>query len=186
VVIVHAPSAGTTHATLETFSKVHGVWVKQFAPMAARIGENGFSDHHTEGVPSTPTGVYGFGATMYGNGSDPGVHYGYHHLVTDDWWDENPSSSHYNQFVHGSDPGGGSEALWTIMPQYEFFAFIKYNSPPSGTARGSAVFLHESVGRETLGCIALPRSDLLDVLRWLNPAANPRIVIGTDAQLSHF
>src|SRR5439155_26258594 len=45
VVIVHAASAGTTHATLETFSKVHGVWVNQFAPMAARIGADGFSGH---------------------------------------------------------------------------------------------------------------------------------------------
>ena len=187
VVIVHASSAGTTHATLETFSKVNGVWVKKFAPMAARIGADGFSGHHTEGVPTTPTGVYGFGSTMYGVGANPGVHYAYHQLVTNDWWDENPSSATYNQFVHTStDPGGGSEALWTITPQYEFFAFIKYNSPPTGDARGSAVFLHEAGSGATAGCVSLPRSDLLDVLRWLNPSANPRIVLGTDSDLSHF
>jgi L,D-peptidoglycan transpeptidase YkuD (ErfK/YbiS/YcfS/YnhG family) len=186
VVIVHAPSAGTTHATLETFRKVGGAWVRKFAAMPARIGQNGLTTHHVEGVPNTPTGVFGFGSTIYGIGADPGVHYAYHHLVTDDWWDENPLSAHYNQFVHGSDPGGGSEALWKIRPQYEFFAFITYNSPPTGSARGSAVFLHVTDNQSTLGCVSLPRGDLLDVLRWLDPHANPRIVIGTDAQLSHF
>jgi L,D-peptidoglycan transpeptidase YkuD (ErfK/YbiS/YcfS/YnhG family) len=186
VVIVHAPTANTTYATLETFSKVHGAWVPQFAPMSARIGQDGFSDNHVEGSPSTPTGVYGFGSTMYGNGSDPGLRFAWHHLVTDDWWNENSGSPQYNEFVHSpTSPGGGSEALWTVMPQYEFLAFVTYNVP-AVPGRGSAIFLHETDGQATHGCISLPRSDLLSVLRWLDPAAHPRIVLSPDSELSRF
>jgi hypothetical protein len=32
-------------------------------------------------------------APMYGVNSDPGVSFAYHHLVTNDWWNENSDSS---------------------------------------------------------------------------------------------
>ena len=38
-------------------------------------------------------------------------------------------------------------------------------------------------GKATSGCISLRRAALLRVLRWLSPTAEPRIVIGTHADL---
>ena len=37
----------------------------------------------------------------------------------------------------------------------------------------------------TEGCIALPIPELLQVLRWLEPADKPVIEIGTDAEVGH-
>jgi hypothetical protein len=37
----------------------------------------------------------------------------------------------------------------------------------------------------TQGCLALPVPELLDVLRWLDPADHPVIEIGTDAEVGH-
>jgi L,D-peptidoglycan transpeptidase YkuD (ErfK/YbiS/YcfS/YnhG family) len=185
VVIVHSTGYASTYATLETFEKVGGVWRRTYPAMPARIGQDGFTDHAAEGYPATPTGVYGFGATMYGVSADPGVRYGYHVLVEGDYWDENSNSPTYNTFVHGSDPGAASEALWQSPTAYSHFAFITYNVP-AVPGKGSAIFLHQSLGKATAGCVALTGTDLVRVLTWLDPAATPRIVLGPDSVLGRY
>lgn len=185
VVIVHAVNSSTTYATLETFSKVRGQWRPELGAMAARIGELGLSDHHTEGQPTTPTGVYSLGTTIYGIKASPGVRFRYHVLVAGDYWDENSTSAGYNTFHHGLNPGGPSEALWTIKPAYNYFAVINYNVP-AVPEKGSGIFLHVGTGGPTAGCVSLDEAALIRVLRWLNPAASPRIVLATDAQLSRY
>ena len=187
VIIVHAAGYSGTHAALETFSKVDGVWRQQFPAMAARIGRDGFSDNHTEGAGTTPTGVYAFSDTMYGIDPNPGVRYAYHRISIDDWWNENPDSPDYNTFQHTPvSPGGSSEALWTETVAYRHFAVVRYNIPVTGHARGSGIFVHVGTGRATAGCVSLPRSDLLRVLTWLDPAKSPRIVLSPDSALSRY
>ncbi|WFE93766.1 L,D-transpeptidase family protein [Micromonospora sp. WMMD987] len=185
VVIVTGSGYATTHATLETFHRAGGHWVPVSAPLAARLGAKGFSDHHTEGVATTPTGVYSFGPTMYGIAANPGVRFPYHRVVTDDWWNENPNSAAYNTFQHSAtNPGGYSEALWREVPAYTHFAVITYNMPPNVPKpvpnAGSGIFLHEfstAAGGPTAGCVSLAHADLVAVLRWLDPKHAPRIVI---------
>jgi len=128
---------------------------------------------------------------MYGNGPNPGVHYAYRLLACGDWWDEDPNSPQYNTFQHvacGAQPlfGGGSEALWTVTTAYQSFAVIEYNAWPVRPFRGSAVFLHDDVGGPTNGCVSLASSSLTTLLRWLQPAASPLMVIGTDAEIRRF
>jgi L,D-peptidoglycan transpeptidase YkuD (ErfK/YbiS/YcfS/YnhG family) len=139
-----------------------------------------------EGDHATPLGVFGIGATMYGNEPNPGeLHYAYHRLVCGDWWDEDPYSAQYNRFVHvrcGSTPSfaAWSEALWTETVAYPYFAVIEFNMNPTiagANALGSGIFLHSWVGGATEGCVALPRARLLELLRWLEPAAHPVIEI---------
>jgi L,D-peptidoglycan transpeptidase YkuD (ErfK/YbiS/YcfS/YnhG family) len=185
VVIVHAVNGATTYATLETFAKSDGFWRPVFAPMTARLGSWGFSPSHLEGQPSTPTGMYSFGSVMYGINANPGVHFAYHKLVSGDYWNELSGSAGYNTFQHGADPGGPSEALWTIKPAYNYFAVINYNVP-AVAGKGSGIFLHQQTGGPTAGCVSLGAADLLKVLRWLTPAATPRIVMDTDAGLVRY
>jgi L,D-peptidoglycan transpeptidase YkuD (ErfK/YbiS/YcfS/YnhG family) len=92
----------------------------------------------------------------------------------------------YNRFVHvpcGTPPpfGGDSEALWLVVPQYDYFAVIDYNSSPIVAGRGSAIFIHETTGVPTAGCVALRASALLTLLRWLRPLQHPMIVIRVEA-----
>ncbi|SNT64658.1 L,D-peptidoglycan transpeptidase YkuD, ErfK/YbiS/YcfS/YnhG family [Asanoa hainanensis] len=188
VVIVYSSGYGTSYASLETFEKTDGAWRSKFGKMNARIGSKGFTDNHKEGVATTPTGVYSFGSTMYGVRANPGVKYKYHKLVTDDWWNENPDSAAYNSFEHGGDPGGFSEALWEEVPQYNYFAVINYNIPVkvANPARGSGIFLHVAGSGATAGCVSLTQTNLLRVLEWLDPAANPRIVMAPSQNLDRY
>jgi cell wall-associated NlpC family hydrolase/L,D-peptidoglycan transpeptidase YkuD (ErfK/YbiS/YcfS/YnhG family) len=145
-----------------------------------------------EGDHATPIGVFGIGATMYGNEPNPGgLHYAYHRLVCGDWWDEDPYSRRYNDFVHtrcGSTPAFAdwSEPLWTETVAYPYLAVIQFNMNPvhaGAKALGSGIFLHRWVGGATQGCVALPTRQLLDLLRWLRPSAHPVIEIATNAEL---
>jgi len=165
-------------------------WRRVLGPWPAEIGSSGLRADRHEGDGSTPIGVFGIGATMYGNDPDPGgLHYAYHRLVCGDWWDEDPVSPLYNRFVHvrcGTTPAfaPGSEALWTETVAYPFFAVVRFNVDPTigGTdAPGSGIFLHSWIDEPTDGCVALPVGELLDVLRWLRPAADPVIEIEVSA-----
>ncbi|WP_432967785.1 L,D-transpeptidase family protein [Dactylosporangium sp. CA-233914] len=185
VVIVQSAGRTATTATLQAYARTGGGWRPALPAMTARLGANGFSDAKHEGDRTTPAGVFAIDATMYGIAADPGVRYGYHRLTDGDWWDENSDSPGYNTFSHGDNPGGPSEPLWRISPQYTHFAVIRYNMPAT-PGRGSGIFLHQGNGNSTLGCVSLPQGDLLTILRWLDPAANPRIVMAPTAWLGRY
>jgi L,D-peptidoglycan transpeptidase YkuD (ErfK/YbiS/YcfS/YnhG family) len=188
---VDAPAYGSTTATFTAWQLENGCWEPVFGPWTAHVGTSGVSDHKHEGDGATPTGSYTIGPTMYGVLPDPGVSYQYHQLVCGDWWDEDPSSATYDTFQHvgcGAQPpfGGDSEALWTAVPDYDYFAVIDYNDSPVVAGAGSAIFLHVDDGSPTAGCVSLPEADLVSVLDWLSPQAAPIIVIGTDAEIRGF
>ena len=190
LITVEATGFRTTYATLRLWRRSGRCWKAAAGPWSARLGRSGLSDRHREGDGTTPTGAYAIGPVVYGTAGDPGVRYAYHRLVCGDWWDEDPSSRTYNRFRHvacGTRPPfrGESEALWTI-PAYRHFAVIQYNVAPVVPGRGSAIFLHDTVGAVTNGCVSVAPARLDLILRWLDPAAGPLIVIGTSAEIRRF
>jgi L,D-peptidoglycan transpeptidase YkuD (ErfK/YbiS/YcfS/YnhG family) len=63
---------------------------------------------------------------------------------------------------------------------YDYGAVIGYNTART-PGLGSAIFLHINIGMPTAGCVTLPADELLEILRWLNPAAAPQIAMGVGA-----
>lgn len=196
LIVVSSPSRDPAGhlATLRAYHRAAAgsPWKLRFGPWRAEIGYAGLRHRRHEGDGSTPTGVYGLEATLYGNRSQPsGLHLRYHHLGCGDWWDEDPYSPQYNRFVHvacGTQPpfATGSEALWTEQQAYPYFAVLRFNVDPvrgGAGAPGSGIFLHAWVGGATAGCVALPVARLLDVLRWIRPSRQPSVMIGTDSQV---
>jgi L,D-peptidoglycan transpeptidase YkuD (ErfK/YbiS/YcfS/YnhG family) len=190
------PPAPGYLATLRTYQRPNGnsPWRAVFPAWQAETGSGHLlpTSERREGDHATPIGVFGVGATMYGNAPNPGgLSYPYHHLACGDWWDEDPYSSQYNDFVHvpcdEAPPfANWSEALWTEIVAYPYFAVIQFNESPIASgpnAPGAGIFLHSWVGTATEGCVALRKAELLDVLRWLKPAQHPLIEIGTNRQI---
>jgi hypothetical protein len=69
-------------------------------PYQSELGYNGLIDQRHESDGATPTGMYDFLSTFYGNSAvDPNPAYTYHHLVCGDWWDEDSSDPQYNLFM---------------------------------------------------------------------------------------
>jgi len=190
------PPAPGYLATLRTYARANSrsPWRPVFAAWQAETGSGHLlaAAARREGDHATPTGVFGIGPTMYGNRPNPGsLHYAYHRLVCGDWWDEDPYSSQYNRFVHvrcGATPAfaAWSEPLWTETVAYPYFAVMKFDMNPTvggPNAPGAGIFLHNWIGGPTEGCVAVHEVQLLEILRWLKPSANPVIEIGTDAQV---
>ncbi len=196
LVVVSSPSRDPADrlARLRSFRRASPTapWRAVLGAWTAEIGSGGLKDVRREGDHSTPTGVFAFGATMYGNEPDPGgLHEPYRRLGCGDWWDEDPYSSAYNRFMQvgcSSTPpfAGWSEALWTERRAYPYLAVIDFNEHPTisgADAPGSGIFLHAWMGEPTEGCVALPIPELLRELRWLEPAEHPVIEIGTAAEV---
>ena len=190
------PPAPGYLATLRTYERASDAapWRPAFGPWRAETGSGHLlaAARRREGDHATPIGVFGFAATMYGTEPNPGgLHYRYHQLVCGDWWDEDPYSAEYNRFVHvpcAETPpfAAWSEALWTEGNAYPYLAVIRFNMNPTvagADAPGAGIFLHSWMDGATEGCVALPESELLEVLRWLEPSAHPVIEIGTDGQI---
>jgi L,D-peptidoglycan transpeptidase YkuD (ErfK/YbiS/YcfS/YnhG family) len=188
--LVSVVAAGTrsTTSTLRLWRKQGECWLPAGGPWLAHLGGNGLSAHRREGDRTTPIGVFAFQPVMYGVGPDPGVRYAYHRVVCGDWWVEDPPSPYYNRFHHvrcGSKPPfrTTSEDMSRSPVSYRHLAVIDFNTHPIVRGRGSGIFLHVSTGRPTLGCVSVARPQLVRTLRWLDPAATPRIAIGTRATL---
>jgi L,D-peptidoglycan transpeptidase YkuD (ErfK/YbiS/YcfS/YnhG family) len=178
LITVTARSHSATTARLVAYRRLAGRWVKVFGPWTARVGYNGIARHGAkrEGDGRTPSGNYGFGF-FFGVLRDPGVAFSYRRARSYDFWDDDPSSPFYNEWVNSRhrDPGANPEPMHR-QPAYDYAAVIAYNVARV-PGRGSAIFLHVGTRTATAGCVSLPERELLAVLRWLRPGRSPRIVI---------
>lgn len=169
---------GSSYATLRAYTLVGSSWVAAFGPWAARVGYNGVAAPGTkcEGDGMTPSGTYAF-SFFFGVLPDPGVSFPYRRAYSYDYWDDDPMSPLYNEWVDArtQNPGRNPEPMDNV-PAYNYGAVIAYNVTCS-PGLGSAIFFHVDTGGATAGCVSLPQSELVSILRWLRPADNPLIRI---------
>lgn len=179
-VVVTAAAYGATTATFTAYQRVGSEWQVALGPWTARVGSQGFAPpgEKREGDGRTPSGAFGFGF-FFGVAPDPGVKFEYRQVPDDTIiWDEDPASPTYNLWVDLDDRGGGHDPDGMYRPvAYEHGAVIAYNTART-PGLGSGIFLHATTGRATAGCVSLPVDRLVSVLRWLDPAQQPRIVMG--------
>jgi L,D-peptidoglycan transpeptidase YkuD (ErfK/YbiS/YcfS/YnhG family) len=185
VITVQAASALSQTAVLRTWTLTPGGhYVQVFPADLANVGVNGVRPTK-EGLGRTPVGVFTL-TEAFGNQPNNGTRLPYTHVGIDDWWDEDPASSHYNRLVVDNvSPGGNSENLYDAGEAYAHAVVINYNMNPVVKGAGSGFFLHVSMGVPTEGCVSIPLGDLDRVMRWLDPSAHPVISIGVgDAALA--
>lgn len=200
VVLVTAASTRARTGTLEAFERRDGDWVRVIGPVRADLGFGGLvaGTKRRQGSGDTPLGTYGV-VSAFGRDANPGTRLGYRKIDRDDVWTFDRDFPHtYNllQTVPRSwgAYGGQLERLWSFGRQYDLVAVLDYNLPasstvttgadgvrrtsrPVDTARGGAIFIHVTDGSSTAGCIAIDKASMVDLLRWLDPAASPTTVI---------
>jgi len=178
VITVTAASHSATYAVFRAYQVSGGHRVLVFGPWTARVGYNGvaMSGKKREGDGRTPSGTYGI-SFFFGVQRNLGFSFPFRHAYRYDYWDDDPYSPRYNEWVNAREhhPGARPEPMHQV-PAYDYAAVIAYN-----TARvpglGSAIFLHVGTGTATAGCVSLPRARLIRILRWLRPPDDPHIVI---------
>lgn len=168
VVLVKASGAS---ATIRACRRSGGRYVVDLGPYYGHVGKNGVSWSKREGDLRTPAGTFplrgGFGV----NGN-PGLRTGsWFRVDSSDVWVDDSGSSLYN--THQRKPANGrwdsAEPLLQV-PAYNYAQVIGYNEGHT-PGRGSAIFFHVDLGHGTAGCVSLPTSALLAVMRWERPGA---------------
>lgn len=191
MLVVSVARRTSTSGHVSAYEKQNGCWSRVLGPFTAYVGRRGVTRHKHEGDGTTPEGMFSLGSIAYGIAPRVTKTLRYHRLVCGDWWDEQSGTHYYNRFVHitcGTSPpfGGDSEALWLAAPYYDAFVLIHYNTSPVRPDAGSAIFLHDSTGAPTTGCVAVGRSHLDAILRWLTPTDVPEIVIAPTSDLDSY
>ena len=203
LVVVTGVSKTSTYATLRTYQKgTDGRWTARFVAMPARIGWGGWvwASQRVQNTGTTPEGTFRL-TTAFGLNVNPGTRISYRKVDSNDYWvGDQRDPKTYNLFEPYASAKrtwrvGQAERLAAYPVQYEYAAVIDFNRPaassvswsyyyseyvtsqPVNVKLGSAIFLHVNGAGATGGCVSLRRADLISVLKWLDPARKPRIVM---------
>jgi L,D-peptidoglycan transpeptidase YkuD (ErfK/YbiS/YcfS/YnhG family) len=189
VITVVAHSRSNTTATLQGWAKVgHNRWRKHGKSVTAWLGADGLGGA-SESRSATPIGSFTL-TRAFGADTDPGTALPYLHTTPADWW-ISQSGPLYNTHQRCSSgcafaQGDPNEHLYNETPYYNYAVVIDYNTrnAPGGVRQGagSAFFLHvHPTGTgPTAGCVAIPQTKLVHLMRWLRPSGHPRILIGVN------
>jgi D-alanyl-D-alanine dipeptidase len=132
-----------------------------------------------EGDGKSPAGLFALG-TAFGYDAAVSTRLPYLPLSPTIECVDDSNSSHYNQLVDGRDTArdwNSSEQMRRDDELYHYGVFVNHNSPPAANA-GSCIFLHiwENADSGTVGCTAMELSNILALLRWLDPDQRPLLV----------
>lgn len=182
VITVRAASASATTAVLEAWQRTSaGSYKRVYGPVTAYIGAQGIGTA-SETTSRTPAGQFTL-TEAFGIAANPGTALPYRKVDGNDWWVSDVRSRLYNTHQRCA-PGHcpfnerASERLAAAGAVYAYAVVIDYNRRPVRAGAGSAFFLHVTNGRPTAGCVAIPRANLVWLMRWLRPADHPIISMG--------
>jgi L,D-peptidoglycan transpeptidase YkuD (ErfK/YbiS/YcfS/YnhG family) len=189
VVTVSAPTATSTYATVEAWSRQADGRYKRVAYFPnARVGSQGIGTA-SESVSRTPAGRFALNQP-FGIKPNPGVTTSYFQVTRDDVWTGSTGSviNQHRRCALGTCPAsyGAIERLSSYPGPYNYGVFIGYNAAaPYGTGavagKGSAFFLHVKNSAATGGCVAVAETEMVWLLRWFRSDQAPIIAIGVGA-----
>lgn len=200
VVVVTAKDWNTSYARLQTWRRTDkGEWVQVVAPIPARVGWNGMrrAENRLQSTGTTPAGTFAL-LRGFGLARPSGVDLPYRKVDSNDWWPYDPSDPKtYNvlqphRVQHAKWRTEWAERLASYRTQYRYAVVLDYNLPShlrwrngqriarttADTTAGGGIFLHVNGSGATAGCVSIARDRMRQVLRWLDPALDPVIVIG--------
>jgi L,D-peptidoglycan transpeptidase YkuD (ErfK/YbiS/YcfS/YnhG family) len=188
IIVVSNEKESQYKATVETFEKNSGGWIKILPSMNAVIGKNGFSLNKMEGDLKSPAGIFRIG-TAFGTIDKPSdIKLSYKKTSKNDYWVDDISSPDYNKWIeYDGDPYSRWMSFERLkISNYKLAFVIEYNMNPIVKGRGSAIFLHiwKDSNTSTKGCTALSKANVSKLLNWIDPYKNPIIIQGTKAMLA--
>ena len=142
------------------------------------IGKNGTTSNKIEGDKKTPKGIFSLGPVFYRKDRIK-------NLVTklkkkainkSMGWCDDIENKNYNKLIKVNNKIR-HEKLFQKTKNYDVLIPIKYNTKNPKKNKGSAIFIHLTNNyRETLGCIALKKNDLLILLKLINKKTKIQII----------
>ena len=186
--MVAAPlPSDATRGFVYLFERHDAGWSRQGEAFPAMVGRSGFAPpgEKREGDGRTPSGLFHL-EFAFGYPSAVTTKMPYRQATDEDIWVDDIHAPEYNQWVRrGETKASSFEEMKRQDHRYRYGLVIDYNRHPVVPALGSAIFMHIWLkeGVSTSGCVALAKSDLLEILRWLDPGKRPLILMGDPRHL---
>ncbi|OGP91679.1 MAG: hypothetical protein A2031_00955 [Deltaproteobacteria bacterium RBG_19FT_COMBO_43_11] len=155
-----------------------------FEPVNAVIGKNGFAvpGEKREGDGKTPSGIFALKQT-FGYNESIVTKMPYRQALDEDIWIDDANASDYNRWVKKDKTSAASfEKMKREDDLYKYGIIIEYNTAPVIKGNGSAIFFHVWGGENvsTAGCVAVSEENIIKILAWLDPKAQPLIMMGME------
>jgi L,D-peptidoglycan transpeptidase YkuD (ErfK/YbiS/YcfS/YnhG family) len=171
VVAAYGQGPDSADSTVVLYTKKGNVWVRDRS-WAAHNGRRGWTTDHHEDDKRSPVGVFTL-TDAAGTLPDPGARLPYAHSAS-------IAAPHY-----------WPQAFWH---DFDYVIAINYNrvqgtppndqTRPQGESKGGSIWLHVDHGSGTAACVTLPRPGMEYLLKTLDPARHPVVVMGDFAQLA--
>ena len=207
-ILVSTATWTSTTGFLQRYDKFSGTWKKAGEPIAVSLGKTGLAwgrglhrevesgPQKHEGDGKAPAGMFELGPAFgYASEAPAGTRWPYRALTERDYWIDDSESSSYNQLASiPADQPNEPGKFWKSFEKmkrgdhlYELGLVIQHNFSPAVKEKGSAIFFHlwRQPAAPTVGCTAMSRENLLEVLRWLDPGRHPLLVQAPAGQIKN-
>lgn len=193
-VVVVSPGWNSKTGTLRAFEKKQTEWKPRGGSVPVVLGKKGLGwgsgllqtagndgPRKVEGDNKAPAGIFRLGPAFGYASHASWIKLRYVPLTGNTEGIDDPRSHYYNQLVDRTKvrrvDWKSSEKMRRADILYKWGVFVAHN-PGATPGAGSLIFLHiwrDSSGA-TAGCTAMPEKNLVQLLRWLDPAAHPVLV----------
>ena len=198
LLLVQAPLWESSGGTLSRWTRASGAspWQAVGEPVPVRLGSAGLGwgrGLHTgaaarvlpgpakrEGDRRSPAGAFPLG-TAFGSKMPSelsALRWAWRSVGPRDRYVDDPESPLYNTWQVAPRNGSTSWSSAERLSQYQLGVVVEHNADPVVPGAGSAIFLHtwRSPETATIGCTAMARPSLIDLVNWLDPEAHPVLV----------
>ncbi|GFP74191.1 SH3 domain-containing protein [Clostridium fungisolvens] len=184
VILITTSSMSSSYANIKFYQKSGEYWNLK-TETNGRVGTSGLAyiSNRMQSTNKTPAGVLGI-LSAFGVADNPGTKYSYANVTDDMYWDLNSGSATYNRLIHNN-PGGDFEHLASYPTQYKYALVTDYNVNQTAN-KGGAIFVHINGSGGTAGCVSMPEAQMRELITWVDPGQNPKILIIPSSDLSKY
>lgn len=183
LIVVISPELSATHGSLQRYEK-EDVWHPVGESAAVTLGRSGLGyanfrqPQKNEGDGRSPAGVFEIGST-FGYARETNSALPYFHADETLICVDDANDRFYNKMMlyNPKAPPKSFENMHRGDDLYRHGAVIEYNRVGE-RGRGSCIFFHLNRPdyAPTSGCTAMDEKPLVEMLRWLDPTQNPKLL----------
>jgi L,D-peptidoglycan transpeptidase YkuD (ErfK/YbiS/YcfS/YnhG family) len=173
VVLVTGAGKNSASSKVVLYERVDGGW-RPGAVWAAHNGSKGWTDEHYAGDLHSPIGVFGL-TDAGGRLADPGTKLPYHH---------SGAFSISGTGIEGEPLAGSFDYVIAINYNRQPGTSPMNGAQPMGANRGGGIWIHVDHGGPTHACVSLSKTHMKQLLRALDPADHPVVVMGDASSLA--
>ncbi|MFJ4985321.1 L,D-transpeptidase family protein [Streptomyces sp. NPDC088732] len=173
VVLVTGTGKKSAVSRVVLYQRVDGGW-RPGEVWAAHNGYRGWTDEHYAGDLHSPIGVFGL-TDAGGRLADPGTKLPYH---------RSGAFSISGAGIEGEPLAGAFDYVIAINYNRQPGTSPMDGTQPMGANRGGGIWIHVDHGGPTHACVSLSKAHMRQLLRALDPADHPVVVMGDAASLA--